>query len=30
LLLPPFVLLLFIIFFFRDEKLGWMDDGTDG
>jgi hypothetical protein len=18
-----------IIFFFRDEKLGWMDDGTD-
>jgi len=26
LLLPPFVLL----FFFRDEELGWMDDGTDG
>jgi hypothetical protein len=19
-----------IIFFFRDEELGWMDDGTDG
>jgi hypothetical protein len=31
LLLPPFVLLLLLfIFFFRDEELGWMDNGIDG